>query len=110
MGFYSADTFNEMTPPSADPAYLTAVTSAIYNVRDQFEECMISGCHPAAYCSLCLQAMAAADPGAKWLMQAWLFYDNQEFWQPLQIEAGTPLGILHSAAMDCNAPYSLSLL
>ncbi|BDA50506.1 Alpha-N-acetylglucosaminidase [Coccomyxa sp. Obi] len=63
VGFYSADTFNEMTPPSADPAYLMAVTRAIYN------------------------AMAAADPSAKWLMQAWLFYDNQEFWQPPQIEA-----------------------
>lgn len=33
VGFYSADTFNEMTPPSSDPAYLTSVTSAIYDVR-----------------------------------------------------------------------------
>ncbi|EIE20595.1 hypothetical protein COCSUDRAFT_37819 [Coccomyxa subellipsoidea C-169] len=63
VGFYSADTFNEMTPPSSDPAYLTSVTSAIYN------------------------AMAAADPSARWLMQAWLFYDNQKFWQPPQIQA-----------------------
>ena len=33
VGFYSADTFNEMAPPSSDPAYLTSVTSAIYDVR-----------------------------------------------------------------------------
>ena len=32
------------------------------------------------------QAMATADPQAKWLMQAWLFYDNQEFWKPPQIK------------------------
>lgn len=30
--------------------------------------------------------MATADPQAKWLMQAWLFYDNQEFWKPPQIK------------------------
>lgn len=33
VGFYSADTFNEMTPPSSDPAYLTSITNAIYDVR-----------------------------------------------------------------------------
>ena len=35
------------------------------------------------------QAMATADPQAKWLMQAWLFYDNQEFWKPPQIKVCT---------------------
>jgi hypothetical protein len=34
--------------------------------------------------------MAAADPSAKWLMQAWLFYDDQTFWQPPQIQASYP--------------------
>lgn len=33
VGFYSADTFNEMAPPSDDPAYLTSITQAIYKVR-----------------------------------------------------------------------------
>jgi alpha-N-acetylglucosaminidase len=32
VGFYSADTFNEMTPPSSDPVYLASVTQAIYRV------------------------------------------------------------------------------
>ena len=30
--FYSADTFNEMKPPSSDPAYLSSVSSAVYQV------------------------------------------------------------------------------
>ena len=34
------------------------------------------------------QAMAAADPAATWLMQAWMFYDDQEFWQAPRIEVG----------------------
>ena len=37
------------------------------------------------------QAMSAADPQARWLMQAWLFYDNQDFWKPPQIKASTSL-------------------
>ena len=37
-----------------------------------------------------MQAMATADPQAKWLMQAWLFYDNQEFWRPPQIQVCHP--------------------
>lgn len=27
---YGADTFNEMQPPSSDPSYLTAATTAVY--------------------------------------------------------------------------------
>jgi alpha-N-acetylglucosaminidase len=29
---YNADTFNEMSPPSADPAYLAAASRAVYEV------------------------------------------------------------------------------
>ena len=32
VSFYSADTFNEMTPPTDDPIYLSNVTSAVYQV------------------------------------------------------------------------------
>ncbi len=32
VGFYSADTFNEMAPPTDDPAYLRSITEAIYKV------------------------------------------------------------------------------
>ncbi|CAL5229140.1 g12413 [Coccomyxa viridis] len=73
VSFYAADTFNEMKPPTDNPTYLTNVTTAIY------------------------KAMATADPQAKWLMQAWLFYDKQEFWKPPQIKAlvtGVPKGAL----------------
>ena len=30
--FYSADTFNEMKPPSSEPAYLSSVSNAVYQV------------------------------------------------------------------------------
>ena len=30
--FYSADTFNEMMPPTDDPVYLSNVSSAVYQV------------------------------------------------------------------------------
>ena len=33
VSFYAADTFNEMAPPSRDPAYLGSVARAVYNVR-----------------------------------------------------------------------------
>ena len=32
VSFYSADTFNEMMPPTDDPVYLSNVTSAVYQV------------------------------------------------------------------------------
>ena len=32
VSFYSADTFNEMKPPTDDPVYLVNVTSAVYQV------------------------------------------------------------------------------
>lgn len=32
VSFYSADTFNEMTPPTDNPVYLSNVTSAVYQV------------------------------------------------------------------------------
>ncbi|MCM1178480.1 MAG: alpha-N-acetylglucosaminidase [Bacteroides sp.] len=61
--FYSADTFNENLPPSDDPGYLAAMSKVVYD------------------------GMAAADPEAVWLMQAWLFYHQADFWRDAQIEA-----------------------
>ncbi|HVS91324.1 MAG TPA: alpha-N-acetylglucosaminidase [Mucilaginibacter sp.] len=60
---YSAETFNENTPPSNDSLYLDAMSKKIY------------------------QSMAQADPKAKWVMQAWLFHNNSAFWQTKQIKA-----------------------
>uniref|UniRef100_A0A8C5LA06 Alpha-N-acetylglucosaminidase n=1 Tax=Jaculus jaculus TaxID=51337 RepID=A0A8C5LA06_JACJA len=60
---YGADTFNEMQPPSSEPAYLAAATTAVY------------------------EAMIAVDPSAVWLLQGWLFQHQPQFWGPAQISA-----------------------
>lgn len=60
---YSADSFNENTPPSNDSTYLDGISKKVY------------------------ESMAAADPDAVWVMQGWLFVNNARFWQPTQIQA-----------------------
>ncbi|MBN3323484.1 ANAG acetylglucosaminidase, partial [Atractosteus spatula] len=68
---YNTDTFNEMTPSSSDPTYLSAVSHAVFT------------------------SMTAVDPQAVWLMQGWLFVHDAAFWQPAQVRAllhGVPLG------------------
>ncbi|XP_038160453.1 alpha-N-acetylglucosaminidase [Cyprinodon tularosa] len=68
---YNTDTFNEMTPPSSDTNYLSAVSRSVF------------------------ASMTAVDPDAIWLMQGWLFYSDPSFWKPPQIQAllhGVPLG------------------
>jgi alpha-N-acetylglucosaminidase len=60
---YSADTFNENEPPSDDSAFLSSLSSRIY------------------------QGMKAADRSATWVMQGWLFYSDRKFWKAPQIEA-----------------------
>lgn len=68
---YNTDTFNEMTPPSSDPDYLSAISRSVF------------------------ASMTAVDPDAVWLMQGWLFFSDQTFWKPPQIKAllhGVPIG------------------
>ncbi|RYD97052.1 MAG: alpha-N-acetylglucosaminidase [Sphingobacteriales bacterium] len=60
---YTADTFNENTPPSNDTTYLHDVSKKVF------------------------ESMAAADDKAVWIMQGWLFYHQEKFWQPAQIKA-----------------------
>jgi len=60
---YGADTFNEMYPPSKDPAYLAESSNAVY------------------------QSMAVADPKAVWVMQGWTFWDKRDFWKPEQLKS-----------------------
>lgn len=60
---YTADTFIEVMPPTNDPDYLRGMSEQIY------------------------QSMAAADPNAIWVMQGWMFYFKEQFWQPEQIQA-----------------------
>jgi alpha-N-acetylglucosaminidase len=59
---YSADTFNEVDPPSDDPEYLKGMTRQVY------------------------ESMAAADPKAVWFMQGWLFV-HSKFWTQPRIDA-----------------------
>lgn len=60
---YSADTFNENEPPSDEPAYLSKLSTRVY------------------------QGMKEADTSAIWVMQGWLFYSDRKFWKAPQIEA-----------------------
>ena len=61
--YYSADTFNENTPPTNDPKYLSDMSSKVYS------------------------AMQDVDPDAVWVMQGWLFYHEREFWGEPEIQA-----------------------
>lgn len=64
---YNCDTFNENSPPTNDPTYISNLGAAVY------------------------KAMARGDKDAIWLMQGWLFYSDSGFWRPPQMQA-----LLHS--------------
>lgn len=64
---YNCDTFNENSPPTSDPAYISSLGAAVY------------------------KAMSRGDKDAVWLMQGWLFYSDSSFWKPPQMQA-----LLHS--------------
>lgn len=59
---YSADSFNEVDPPTDDPEYLKGMTRQVY------------------------QSMSDADPEAIWFMQGWLFV-HSKFWTKPRIDA-----------------------
>lgn len=56
------DTFNENSPPTSDPEFISSLGSAVY------------------------KAMSKADKDAVWLMQGWLFYSDSSFWKPPQMK------------------------
>jgi alpha-N-acetylglucosaminidase len=60
---YSADTFNENTPPTNDSTFLNDVSKKVY------------------------QSMHLADSDATWVMQGWLFHNNSDFWGTREIQA-----------------------
>ncbi|KAL6593812.1 hypothetical protein ACP70R_048713 [Stipagrostis hirtigluma subsp. patula] len=64
---YNCDTFNENTPPTNEPAYISSLGSAIY------------------------EAMSRGNKNGVWLMQGWLFYSDASFWKEPQMKA-----LLHS--------------
>jgi len=61
--FYSADTFNENTPPTDDSSYLSGMSKKVF------------------------ASMAGADPRAVWVMQGWMFHYNAGYWKQPQIQA-----------------------
>ena len=61
--YYSADTFNENTPPTNDPQYLSDISAKVFS------------------------AMNDVDPEAVWVMQGWLFYHERDFWGENEIQA-----------------------
>ncbi|XP_031504015.1 alpha-N-acetylglucosaminidase isoform X2 [Nymphaea colorata] len=64
---YNCDTFNENTPPTDNPEYISSLGAAVY------------------------KAMHNGDSDAVWLMQGWLFSAQSSFWKPPQMKA-----LLHS--------------
>ncbi|KAL2330760.1 hypothetical protein Fmac_018341 [Flemingia macrophylla] len=64
---YNCDTFNENSPPTNDPEYISTLGTAVYN------------------------GISKGDKDAVWLMQGWLFYSDSSFWKPPQMKA-----LLHS--------------
>ncbi|XP_042491727.1 alpha-N-acetylglucosaminidase [Macadamia integrifolia] len=64
---YNCDTFNENSPPTDNPAYISLLGAAVF------------------------KAMSKGDKDAVWLMQGWLFSSDSAFWRPPQMRA-----LLHS--------------
>ena len=61
--YYGTDPFNEIQPPSWEPAYLADTARAIYG------------------------GMAAVDPEAVWLQMAWTFHNDHEHWTAPRLSA-----------------------
>ena len=61
--YYSADTFNENTPPTNDPEFIGGISAKVFS------------------------AMQDVDPQAVWVMQGWLFYHERDFWGENEIQA-----------------------
>lgn len=60
---YAADPFNEINPPTNDPAFLAAMGRAIY------------------------EPMRSADPEAVWVLQAWFLFYKSHFWREPETRA-----------------------
>ncbi len=61
--FYTADTFNENLPPTADSLFLSSISEKVY------------------------RSMNEVDSEAVWVMQGWLFYHEREFWGDHEIQS-----------------------
>lgn len=71
--YYNVDMFNEMTPPTHDLTYIANSGKAVFD------------------------SLIKGDPNANWIMQGWLFHNEQYFWQLPEAKAlvtSVPLGKL----------------
>jgi len=78
---YSADPFNEITPPSWEPDYLAGVGKTIYNT------------------------LAAVDKDAVWYQMSWTFYNDSAHWTRQRLEAmvhAVPKGKLVFLDYNCE--------
>ena len=78
---YGVDPFNEVNPPSWEPAYLKQVSSDMF------------------------KTLTDVDPDAQWLQMAWLFYHKRKDWTPERIEAlltGVPAGRMPLLDYHCE--------
>ncbi|WP_343228382.1 alpha-N-acetylglucosaminidase TIM-barrel domain-containing protein [Sphingomonas yunnanensis] len=91
--YYLADAFNEMVPPIADDGSDTAAASygdSIANTAATRAAALapaVRDARLAAYGRRLYQSIAAARPGATWVMQGWLFGADKGFWTPEAIAA-----------------------
>lgn len=60
---YAADSFNEIDPPTDDPAFLAGMGKAVF------------------------ESMRSADPDAVWVLQGWFLYYQAKFWKEPQARA-----------------------
>lgn len=95
---YNTDTFNEMTPPSSDPVYLSAISRSVFasmtaGVFQSLDHICLFDFFSLNFPHIF--SRLPVDPEAVWLMQGWLFFSDAAFWKPPQIRAllhGVPLG------------------
>ncbi|WP_159760089.1 alpha-N-acetylglucosaminidase [Sphingomonas sp. 8AM] len=84
--YYLADAFNEMVPPIADDGSDTAhasygdSTANTAATRAAALPRAVRDARLAAYGKRLYASIAAAQPGATWVMQGWLFGADKEFW------------------------------
>lgn len=91
--YYLADAFNEMVPPIADDGSDTAAasygdsTANTAATRAAALPPAVRDARLAAYGRRLYESIAAARPGATWVMQGWLFGADKGFWTPAAIAA-----------------------
>ncbi|HEY6870551.1 MAG TPA: alpha-N-acetylglucosaminidase TIM-barrel domain-containing protein, partial [Novosphingobium sp.] len=91
--YYLADAFNEMVPPIAEDG--ADLRGAAYGDATANSAATRAAALPpdvrdarlAAYGERLYRSIAAAAPGATWVMQGWLFGADKAFWTPSAIAA-----------------------